>query len=213
MKNYRKEYNYIIYYSDSTNESDDLQQIYAADLGEEKMKGIFKLTLGLHFPEVLFLPKIDAIQESWPPYVAYHSLASVQDICIELMLASDYIVTPCNEWAGTVKILQPEDKKPDPDNAELIYSNKSIVFFITEQDYEIYRQEAKEIAALNDLEEIIQYETVSYTRTEDLERCMIIPVFIKEQVIPYFSDRDLYEISRKRDENGTIVFTQPIGNK
>jgi hypothetical protein len=42
---------------------------------------------------------------------------------------------------------------------------------------------------------------------------MKIPEFIKEKVLPYFDDRDLYEISRKRDEEGNIIFTQTIGNK
>ncbi|WP_294286573.1 hypothetical protein [uncultured Chryseobacterium sp.] len=63
------------------------------------------------------------------------------------------------------------------------------------------------------MEEYREYETISKTRTEDLEKFMKVPVFIKEKIIPYLNDRDLYSISRKKDENGKIIFTQTIRSK
>ncbi|QXU50789.1 hypothetical protein KYG33_07055 [Chryseobacterium sp. D764] len=143
MKNYKKEFNYILYYSDSTNEQDDLD-FYAEDLGQEKMQGIFKLTLGLHFPEILFLPKIENIYESWPPHFDYRSMQSAKDICIGLLYGESYIVLPYNEWAGTVRIIEPEVKNVIvQSDSESEFTDKSIVFFITEEEYEIYQQEAK----------------------------------------------------------------------
>jgi hypothetical protein len=212
MKNYSKEFNYILYYSDSTNEYDDLYS-YAEDLGQDKMTGIFKLTLGLHFPEILFLPKIENIHEPWPPSVDYHLIQSAEDICKTLLLMESYIVLPYNEWAGQVRILEAEMKNPISSDPENYYGYKNTLFFITEEEYEIYQQEAKKIAELNNLEEHRGYETISKTRTEDLEKYMRVPVFIKEKILPYFDDRDLYEISRKKDENGNVIFTQTIGNK
>ncbi|CAD0219809.1 hypothetical protein [Chryseobacterium sp. JV274] len=213
MKNYKKEFNYILYYSDSTNEQDDLH-FYAEDFGQEKMQGIFKLTLGLHFPEILFLPKIENIYESWPPHFDYRSMQLAKDICIGLLYGESYIVLPYNEWAGTVRIIEPEVKNAIvQSDSESEFTDKSIVFFITEEEYEIYQQEAKKIDELNDLEEHRGYETISQTRTEDLEKYMKVPVFIKEKILPYFADSDLYNISRKKDEKGNIIFTQTIGNK
>jgi hypothetical protein len=109
MKNYRKEFNYIIYYSDSTNEQDDLY-FYTESFGQDKMNGIFKLTLGLHFPEILFLPEIENIHESWPPYVDYRLIQSAEDIYKALLLTQPYIVLPYNEWAGQVRVLEPDSK-------------------------------------------------------------------------------------------------------
>jgi hypothetical protein len=213
MKNYKKEFNYILYYSDSTNEQDDLH-FYAEDFGQEKMEGIFKLTLGLHFPEILFLPKIENIQESWPPYFDYRLMQSKKDICIGLLYGESYIVLPYNEWAGTVKIIETEIKNAIvQSDSEAQFTYKSTIFFITEEEYETYKQEAKKINELNDLEEHREYETISKTHTEDLEKYMKVPVFIKEKIIPYFNDSDLYDISRKKDEEGNIVFTQTIANK
>ncbi|HCN51478.1 MAG TPA: hypothetical protein DIT10_20730 [Chryseobacterium sp.] len=212
MKNYRKEFNYIIYYSDSTNEQDDLY-FYTESFGQDKMNGIFKLALGLHFPEILFLPEIENIHESWPPYVDYRLIQSAEDIYKALLLTQPYIVLPYNEWAGQVKVLEPDSKNPVPSDSETYYGYKSTLFFITEEEYKLYRQEAEKINELNDLEEHIGYETISKTHTEDLEKYMKIPGFIKEKVLPYFDDRDLYEISRKRDAEGNIIFTQTIGNK
>lgn len=212
MKNYKKEFNYIVYYSDSTNEQDDLH-FYAEDFGQEKMHGIFKLTLGLHFPVILFLPKIENISKSWPPYIDYHLIQSAQDIHKALLLTESYIVLPCNEWSGQVKILESEIKSPIYSDPETYYGYQSTIFFITDEEYENYKQEAETIDELNDLEEHRGYETISQTRTEDLERYMKLPLFIKEKVLPYFNDHDLYEISRKKDEKGNINFTQTIGNK
>ncbi|BAP32495.1 chromosome partition protein MukB [Chryseobacterium sp. StRB126] len=212
MKNYRKEFNYIIYYSDSTNDQDDLH-FYAEEFGPEKMQGIFKLTLGLHFPEILFLPGIENINTYWPPYIDYRLIQSAEDICKALLLTESYIVLPCNEWAGQVRILEPEIKNPIPSDPETYYGYKSTIFFISEEEYKNYKQEAKKIEDLNDLEEHRGYETMSKTRTEDLEKYMKLPVFIKEKILPYFDDRDLYDISRKKDEEGNIIFTQTIGNK
>ncbi|MEJ5102665.1 hypothetical protein [Chryseobacterium sp. MYb328] len=212
MKNYRKEFNYIVYYSDSTNEQDDLH-FYAEEFGQEKMQGIFKLTLGLHFPEILFLPGIGNIDKLWPPYIDYRLIQSAEDICKVLLLTESYIVLPYNEWAGQVRILEPEPKNPTPSDTETYYGYKNTVFFITEEEYELYEQEAKYINELNDSEEIRGYETISKTRTEDLEKNMKVPGFIKEKIISYFDDRDLYQISRKRDGEGNIIFTQTIGNK
>lgn len=42
---------------------------------------------------------------------------------------------------------------------------------------------------------------------------MKVPVFIKEKVMPYFDDNDLYNINRKKDEEGNVAFTKTIGNK
>ncbi|WP_223599596.1 hypothetical protein [Chryseobacterium sp. GVT01B] len=213
MKNYKKEFNYILYYSDSANEQDDLH-FYSEDFGQEKMQGIFKLTLGLHFPEILFLPKIENIYESWPPRFDYRSMQSEKDICIGLLYGESYIVLPYNEWAGTVRIIEPEVKNAIvQSDSESEFTDKSIVFFITEEEYEIYQQEAKKIHELNDLEEHRGYETISQTRTEDLEKYIKVPVFIKEKILPYFADNDLYNISRKKDEKGNVTFTQTIGNK
>lgn len=213
MKNYRKEFNYILYYSDSTNEQDDLH-FYVEDFGQDKMDGIFKLTLGRHFPEILFLPKIENIQESWPPNFDYRLMQSTKDICIGLLYGEPYIVLPYNEWAGTVKIIEKEVKNAIvQSDSESQFTYKSTVFFITEEEYEIYKQEAKKINELNDLEEYRECETISQTRTEDLEKYMKVPVFIKEKIIPYLNDSDLYDISRKKDEKGNVVFTQTIANK
>ncbi|MEJ5102682.1 hypothetical protein [Chryseobacterium sp. MYb328] len=213
MKNYRKEFNYIIYYSDSTNEQDDLY-FYTESFGQDKMNGIFKLTLGLHFPEILFLPKIENIHESWPPYVDYRIMQSAQDVYLGLLYEQSYIVLPDKQWAGTVKIIEKEVKNVrTQSDSDAQFTYKSTLFFITEEEYEIYRQEAEKIHELNDLEEYREYETISKTRTEDLEKYMKVPGFIKEKILPYFDDRDLYEISRKRDEEGNIIFTQTIGNK
>lgn len=212
MKNYRKEFNYIIYYSDSTNGQDDLH-FYAENFGQDKMDGIFKLTLGLHFPEILFLPEIENIHESWPPYLDYRLIQSPADIGKALLLTAPYIVLPYNEWAGQVRVLESESKNPILSDPESYYSYKSTLFFITEKEYKLYQQEATKIDELNDLEEHRGYETISKTRTEDLEKYMKVPGFIKEKILPYFDDRDLYEISRKRDGEGNIIFTQTIGNK
>ncbi|SDJ09009.1 hypothetical protein [Chryseobacterium jejuense] len=212
MKNYKKEFNYILYYSDSTNEQDDLH-FYAEDFGQEKMQGIFKLTLGLHFPEILFLPEIENISKSWPPYIDYRLIQSAEDICKALLLMESYIILPCNEWAGQVKILESEIKNPISSDPETYYGYQSTIFFITDEEYENYKQEAEKIDELNDLEEHRGYETMSQTRTEDLEKYMKLPVFIKEKVLPYFNDHDLYDISRIKDEKGNVIFTQTIGNK
>ncbi|WP_347216268.1 hypothetical protein [Chryseobacterium sp.] len=212
MKNYKKEFNYILYFSDSTNEQDDLH-FYAEDFGQEKMQGIFKLTLGLHFPEVLFLPKIENVSKSWPPYMDYRLVQSAEDIRKVLLLMESYVVLPYNEWAGQVKIVKSEIKNPISSDPETYYGYKSTIFFITDEEYENYKQEAEKIDELNDLEEHRGYETISQTRTEDLEKYMKLPVFLKEKILPYFADSDLYEISRKKDEKGNIIFTQTIGNK
>lgn len=98
-------------------------------------------------------------------------------------------------------------------NSELPFTYPGIVFFISEEEYQNYKEEAKKIAELNALEEHTEYEVLSQTRTEDLEKYMKLPVFIKEKIIPYFEDSDLYNISRKKEENGTIVFMQTIGNR
>lgn len=39
---------------------------------------------------------------------------------------------------------------------------------------------------------------------------MKVSVFIKEKVISNLNNRDLYEICRKKDEEGNIVFIQTI---
>lgn len=210
MKFYRKEFNYIIYYSDSTNKMDDLH-FCAEKFGQDKIQGIFKLTLGRHFPEILFLPKIENIHKFWPPNIDYQSIQSTEDICISLILGGPYIVMPCNEWSGEVKIIDMEVKNPTSHDTDYIY--KSTVFFITEREYETYYQEAKKIEELNDDEYQRDYEIFSQTRTEELEKYMEVPIFIKDKVIPYFDDSDLYNISRKKDENGNIIFTQTIASK
>lgn len=213
MKNYKKEFNYILYYSDSKNEQDDLHY-YAEDFGHEKMRGIFKLTLGLHFPEILFLPKIENLHEAWPPHFNYRAMQSTKDICIGLLYGAPYIVLPYNEWAGTVRTIEPQVKNAIvQSDSESAFTDKSMLFFISEEEYEIYKLEAQNIHQLNLLEEYREYETISKTRTEDLEKFMKVPVFIKEKIIPYLNDRDLYSISRKKDENGKIIFTQTIGSK
>ncbi|WP_294223245.1 hypothetical protein [uncultured Chryseobacterium sp.] len=212
MKNYSREFNYIMYYSDSTNEQDDLH-FYAEDFGPDKMQGIFKLTLGLHFPEILFLERIENVSTSWPPYIDYRMIESAEDIRKALLLEKSYIVLPCNEWAGQVKILEPENKNPISSDPETYYGYKSVIFFITEQEYETYKQEAKKIEELNDLEVKRGYDVISQTHTEDLEKYMKLPIFIKEKIIPYFNDNDLYNIGRKRDQEGNVVFTKTIGNK
>ncbi|WP_294286574.1 hypothetical protein [uncultured Chryseobacterium sp.] len=105
MKNYKKEFNYILYYSDSRNEQDDLH--YYEDFGPEKMRGIYKLTLGLHFPEILFLPKIENLHKAWPPHFDYRAMQSTKDICIGLLYGAPYIVLPYNECAGTGRTIGP----------------------------------------------------------------------------------------------------------
>lgn len=212
MKLYRREFNYILYYFDSRYKEDDLH-IYAKDFGEDKMKDIFKLSVNLH-TEILFLPKIENLHKSWPPHCDYRTIQSTKDISIALLYGEWYSVIPCNEWAGQVKIMAPEIKDAIvQSDSEFPFTYPSILFFITEEEYESYKQEAKKIEELNALEEHTKYEVLSQTRTEDLEKYMKLPVFIKERIIPYFNDRDLYNICRKKDENGIVVFTQTIGNK
>jgi hypothetical protein len=111
-------------------------------LGQDKMNGIFKLTLGLHFPEILFLPEIENIHESWPPYVDYRLIQSAEDIYKALLLTQPYIVLPYNEWAGQVRVLEPDSKNPVPSDLKLIMVIK-YPLFITEEEYKLYRQEAE----------------------------------------------------------------------
>lgn len=211
MQLYRREFNYSLYYSDSQYEGDSLHHD-AKDFGQDKVKDIFKLSLNLH-SEIHFLPKIENIHESWPPYCDSRTIQSAKELHIVLLYYKEYLVLPCNEWAGQVKIIEPEIKNARvQSDSEFPFTYPSILFFITEKEYECYKEEAKKIAELNDLEEHTKYEVLSQTRTEDLEKQMKLPVFIKETIIPYFSDRDLYNICRKKDENGTVVFTQTIGN-
>ncbi|WP_066439424.1 hypothetical protein [Chryseobacterium sp. CCH4-E10] len=131
-----------------------------------------------------------------------------------MLYGAPYNVLPYNEWAGTVRTIEPQVKnaivKSDPESA---FTDKSMLFFISEEEYEIYKLEAQNIPQLNLLEEYREYETISKTSTEDLEKFMKVPVFIKEKIIPYLNDRDLYSISRKKDENGKVIFTQTIRSK
>ncbi|KFF24434.1 hypothetical protein [Chryseobacterium vrystaatense] len=81
-----------------------------------------------------------------------------------------YIILPCNEWAGQVRILESEIKNPIYSDPETYYGYKNTIFFITDEEYENYKQEAGKIDELNDLEEHRGCKTISQTRTEDLER-------------------------------------------
>ncbi|UUC44417.1 hypothetical protein [Flavobacterium cerinum] len=205
MQLYRREFNYSLYYFDSQYEEDDLYHD-AKDFGQDKVKDIFKLSLNL-YAEIYFLPKIENIDKSWPPYCDCRTIQTAKELYIALLYHKHY------QWAGQVKIVEPEIKNTRvQSDSGIPFTYPGIVFFISEEEYENYKEEAKKIAESNDLEEHTEYEVLSQTRTEDLEKYMKLPVFIKEKIIPYFEDSDLYNISRKKAENGTIVFTQTIGN-
>lgn len=111
MKLYKRDFNYWLYYTDSQYQDDDLQ-LYDEDFGQDITKGIFKLSLGhRHYAAIHFLPKIENIHESWPPHCDYRTIQSTDDISIALLYGELYNVIPCNEWAGQVKILEPEIKE------------------------------------------------------------------------------------------------------
>ncbi|MEJ5102664.1 hypothetical protein [Chryseobacterium sp. MYb328] len=153
------------------------------------------------------LPKIENVQDFWSPIENNDINQQAEDIYKGILFLESYIVIPCNEWAGQVKILEPDIKNSliQP-KKEMISKSKSFIFFISEQEYEIYKQEVKEIRELNTLEEEKEYLIISYTRTEDLEKRMKIPVFIKEKIISCFDKHDLHSIERIKDENDNIVF-------
>ncbi|WP_223599595.1 hypothetical protein [Chryseobacterium sp. GVT01B] len=205
--NIKKEFNYSICYFDSTNEDSGILFNYAKDFGNEKVKDIFGISLGWGGVEIVFLPKIENIENFWPPIANYNLNQQAEDIYKAILYGESYVVMPCNEWAGQVKILEPDIKNSlIQSKKEMIFKYKSLIFFISEQEYEIYKQEAKEIQELNTLEEEKDYLIISHTRTEDLEKRMKIPVFIKEKIIPCFDEHDLHSIERIRDENDNIIF-------
>ncbi|RQO35429.1 hypothetical protein DBR39_18305 [Chryseobacterium sp. KBW03] len=207
--NIKREFNYSICYFDSTYEDSDILFNYAKDFGNEKVKDVFGISLGWGGVEIVFLPKIENIENFWPPIANYDLNQQAEDIYKAILFGESYIVMPCNEWAGQVKVLEPDIKNSlIQSKKEMIFKYKSLIFFISEQEYEIYKQEAKEIQELNTLEEEKEYLIISHTRTEDLEKRMKIPVFIKEKIIPCFDKHDLHSIERIRDENDNIIFSR-----
>ncbi|WP_404985506.1 hypothetical protein ACI513_20185 [Chryseobacterium sp. M5] len=149
------------------------------------------------------------MQNFWSSIANYDLNKEAEDIYKAILYGESYIVIPCNELAGQVKILEPSIKNSlIQSKKEIIFKSKSLVFFISDQEYEIYKQEAKEIQELNTLEEEKDYLIISHTRTEDLEKLMEIPVFIKEKIIPYFDKHHLHSIERLKDENDNIIFAR-----
>ena len=209
--NIKREFNYSMDYFDATCEDSGILFYYAKDFGYEKIKDIFGISLGWGGVAIIFLPKIENVQIFWPPIANYDLHEQAEDIYKAMLYGESYIVIPCNEWAGQVKILEPNIKNSlIQSEKEIIFKYKSSVFFISDEEYEIYKQEAKEIQELNTLEEEKEYLIISHTRTEDLEKRMKIPVFIKEKIIPCFDKHDLHAIERARDENDNdnIIFTR-----
>ncbi|BAP32496.1 glutamate synthase (NADH) large subunit [Chryseobacterium sp. StRB126] len=207
MLNIKREFNYSICYFDSTYEDSVILSNYGKDFGHGKIKDIFGISLGWGGVQIFFLPKTENVQDFWSPIANYDLNQQAEDIYKEILFLESYIVIPCNEWAGQVKIIEPDIKNSliQP-KKEMIFKSKSFIFFISEQEYEIYKQEVKEIQELNTLEEEKEYLIISHTRTEDLEKRMKIPVFIKEKIIPCFDKHDLHSIERIKDENDNIVF-------
>lgn len=211
--NIKREFNYSMWYFDATYEDSVILSNYGKDFGHEKIRALFGISLGWGGVKIFFLPKIENMQNFWPPIATYELNQEAESLYKAILYGASYIVLPYNEWAGQVKVLEPIIKHSlIQSKKEIVFKSKSFVFFISEQEYEIYKQEAKEIQELNALEEEKDYLIISHTRTEDLEKRMKIPVLIKKTILPHLSASDLYEISRKKDENGTIIFTQTIGN-
>ncbi|MGN7705371.1 hypothetical protein KYG33_07060 [Chryseobacterium sp. D764] len=207
--NIKREFNYSMCYFDSTYEDSGILFNYAKDFGYEKIKDAFGISLGWGGVEIVFLPKIENIENFLPPISNHDLNQQAEDIYKAILYGESYIVIPSNEWAGQVKILEPDIKNSlIQSKEEMIFKYKSFIFFISEQEYEIYKQEAKEIQELNTLEEEKEYLIISHTRTEDLEKRMKIPVFIKEKIIPYFDKHDLHSIERIRDEKDDIIFAR-----
>ncbi|VXB16971.1 hypothetical protein [Chryseobacterium sp. 8AT] len=207
--NIKRKFNYSMYYFDSTYEDSVILSNYGKDFGHEKIKDIFGISLGWGGVKIFFLPKIENMQNFWPSIANYDLNTKAKDIYKAILYGESYIVIPYNELAGQVKILEPSiNNSLIQSKKEIIFKSKSLVFFISDQEYEIYKQEAKEIQELNTLEEEKDYLIISHTQTEDLEKRMEIPVFIKEKIILYFDKHDLHSIERLKDENDNIIFAR-----
>lgn len=173
--------------------------LYPEDLVIDIFDVIMNSKLGIY---IKFIPEIDGIDEKWPFDFEYDD-SSIQNLRKMFLLESKYVVTPSDKWKGKTKKISKEfiAKCFHADDGEKIQD--VIVFFISKEDFELYKNEKEKISTFDmDSEDKLHPKFI-----DDLEKEYKLPGFLKNRIInsPYLSDEDLSYLKRKRDANGNII--------
>lgn len=158
---------------------------------------LYKGIKGLDFfaSNILFIPPIKDLVQHWYPAVPYPTqvVKTLQDTRLwVLMLEGNFVVTPCDEWAGEVKVIPYNYLK------ECRLEGQEItVFFVTKEEFRRY---IKEIGNIN----IQEKRCIFFSK---LGRESIIYKLFEEKILntSYLSEYQLEAIRRTRLENKCVV--------
>jgi len=175
-------------------------ELYPEDLVIDIFDVIMNSKLGIY---IKFIPEIDGIDERWPFDFVKYNAPTIQGLRKIFLLESKYVVTPSDKWKEETKILSKEFIAKCFHIEDLEKIHNVIVFFISKEDFELYKNEKEKISICD-----MAAEDKSGKRfIEDLEKEYKLPGFLKNRIInaPYLPDEDLSYLKRKRDKNGNVI--------